>query len=114
MASGIWKIFGTKGAESAQNQWIEPLAAAHNPEVEGSNPSPATKANGDTVFEKCCITIRFLLIQANGGGGQCVLILYGDQADTEFLQAIHVRIGVQVITAQPGHALYAYSIHPPV
>ncbi len=42
MASGIWKIFGTKGAESAQNQWIEPLAAAHNPEVEGSNPSPAT------------------------------------------------------------------------
>ena len=42
MASGIWKIFGTKGAESAQNQWIEPLAAAHNPEVEGSNPPPAT------------------------------------------------------------------------
>ena len=39
MASGIWKIFGTKGAESAQNQWIEPLAAAHNPEVGGSKPA---------------------------------------------------------------------------
>ena len=72
MASGIWKIFGTKGAESAQNQWIEPLAAAHNPEVEGSNPSPATtlcdqkryrtgkprSRNGFGVFSRPFLTAR--------------------------------------------------------
>ena len=56
----------------------------------------------------------FLLLEANGGGGQCDLILYGDQADTEFLQAIYVRIGVQEIAAQPGHARYDHGTHPPV
>lgn len=56
----------------------------------------------------------FLLLEANGGGGQCDLILYGDQADTEFLQAIYVRIGVQEIAAQPGHARYDHGTHPSV
>ena len=64
---------------------MEKLAAAHNPEVEGSNPSPATNANGDTVFENAVSPFAFLLLQANGMGGQHDLILYGDQADTELL-----------------------------
>lgn len=54
----------------------------------------------------------FLLLQTNGESGQYGLILYRHQADTEFLQAIDVRIGVQVIAAQPGHTLYDNGVHP--
>ena len=56
----------------------------------------------------------FLLLQANGGCGQRDLILYGDQANAEFLQALHIRIGVQATATQLGHALYGHGIHPPV
>ena len=65
----------------------------------GSSPASRTKANGDTVFEKCCITIRFLLLQANRGCGQHNLIFYGNQADTELLQTLHIHIGVQAVAA---------------
>ena len=58
------------------------------------------------------LPFAFLLLQANGESGQYGLILYRHQADTEFLQTIDVRIGVQVIAAQPGHALYDNGVHP--
>ena len=53
--------------------------------VLGSSPIYRTNANGDTVFENAVSPFAFLLLQANGMGGQHDLILYGDQADTELL-----------------------------
>lgn len=44
-----------------------------------------TNANGDTVFSNTVSPFAFLLLQANGMGGQHDLILYGDQANTELL-----------------------------
>ena len=51
----------------------------------GSNPVTRTNANGDTVFSNTVSPFAFLLLQANGMGGQHDLILYGDQANTELL-----------------------------
>ena len=56
-------------------------------------------ANGDTVFENAVSPFAFLLLQANGGCGQHDLILYGDHADTELLQTLHIHIGVQAVAA---------------
>ena len=65
----------------------------------GSSPASRTNANGDTVFENAVSPFAFLLLQANGVGGQHDLILYGDQADTELLQTLHIHIGVRAAAA---------------
>lgn len=42
-SAGDHRAWGKKGPESTAKQQLEPFIVAHNPEVVGSNPTPATK-----------------------------------------------------------------------